>query len=92
MFCETPDLGKTCAWAEQQNSTPKDVALVAGCRAGSLLSLGWFWGGLWGCDGRQDCSQGMVFHSRLVLSGFKSVLNEVDVCWPASMLMAEPWS
>lgn len=47
---------------------------------------------LWGCDGRQGCSQGMVFHSRLVLSGFSSILNEVDVCWPPSMLTAEPWS
>lgn len=80
-------LGKGCG-----TSTPKDVALVAGCRASSLLPLGWLWGGLWGCDGGQSCSQGMLFHSRLVLSGFSSILNEVDVCWPASMLTAEPWS
>lgn len=26
MFWEIPDLGKMCAWAEQQISTPKDVA------------------------------------------------------------------
>lgn len=49
--------------------------------------------GLRRCDGARGAGpKAVAFRSGLALGGFASVLNELDVCWPASTAHGEAWS